>query len=669
MQLGLHCGGKWGKFAAASRGGGAPPTPPPRLDQLDWSSQVAFRGTFDHTLDAKNRLTVPARYRAALSEGVVLAMPVDLKPYVGVWRPQDYERYTERSLAELPPLSSRLTELERFFYGSSHDADLDAAGRIMVPASSASTRSSAKRSSWWGPATAWSCGIAPAGTNTDRRCSAASQRSQRALTILLDMTTVHIPVLAEELLELLDLIGSHPPRPSSTALSAAAGTRALIAERLGSQGTLVAIDRDPFAEERFLELAQEIPCSARFIRGDYAEGLEMLSEEGVIADAVYFDLGMSSMQIDTRERGFSYSYDAPLDMRMDPRQELTAREIVATWDERRLAGISARVRRGAPRRSDRPRDRARSRAVSDRNDARARGGHHRRDSHSGSLCRWAPRQAHVSGSADRRQRRAGTARSGAAACLGAAARGRRACRDLLSLAGGQARQALPRRARSRLHLPARPARVRLWARARGGAAHTWLDRALGRGDGAQPPRLLGASACRHKACRSLNRSRRSSMTPPATARSLPKRAAPDRSKIGGRRAARVAPDAYPVPVRPLARVRWRRRGRDPGAGCRATARAPARDRAHPRVGARRREQAQPGWSHSGHCAAWRAVLWRASVEQRFRGQADPGTLVDRSAGLRLDRDRRNAAAGAQAQHGHRPHAWACGDFCSAKTLS
>jgi len=50
-----------------------------------------------------------------------------------VWRPEEYERYTQRALAELPPLSSRLTELERFFYGSSHDADLDAAGRIMVP--------------------------------------------------------------------------------------------------------------------------------------------------------------------------------------------------------------------------------------------------------------------------------------------------------------------------------------------------------------------------------------------------------------------------------------------------------------------------------------------------------------------------------------------------------
>jgi len=96
---------------------------------------VPFRGTYDHTLDAKNRLTVPARYRAALAEGVVMAMPVDLKPCVGVWRPAEYETYTRRALADLPPLSSRLTELERFFYGSSQDAELDAAGRIMIPSS------------------------------------------------------------------------------------------------------------------------------------------------------------------------------------------------------------------------------------------------------------------------------------------------------------------------------------------------------------------------------------------------------------------------------------------------------------------------------------------------------------------------------------------------------
>jgi MraZ protein len=92
-----------------------------------------FRGTFDHTLDAKNRLTVPARYRAALAEGVVLATPVDLHPCVGVWRPEDYASYSERALAELPPLSSRLGELQRFFFGRSQDAELDGAGRVMVP--------------------------------------------------------------------------------------------------------------------------------------------------------------------------------------------------------------------------------------------------------------------------------------------------------------------------------------------------------------------------------------------------------------------------------------------------------------------------------------------------------------------------------------------------------
>ena len=150
------------------------------------------------------------------------------------------------------------------------------------------------------------------------------------------MTVAHVPVLAGELIEMLD------PAPGQLAVDCTfggGGHARLVADRLGPAGTLIAIDRDPAAAERFDALARDVACATRFIRASFADGLALLDAEGVRADHVYFDLGMSSMQVDTWERGFSYSYDAPLDMRMDPGQELTAREIVNTWDERRLASL------------------------------------------------------------------------------------------------------------------------------------------------------------------------------------------------------------------------------------------------------------------------------------------------------------------------------------------
>ncbi|HST38083.1 MAG TPA: 16S rRNA (cytosine(1402)-N(4))-methyltransferase RsmH [Conexibacter sp.] len=150
------------------------------------------------------------------------------------------------------------------------------------------------------------------------------------------MTGIHIPVLAGELIELLD------PQPGQVAVDCTfggGGHARLVADRIGSSGTLIAIDRDPIAEQRFAELTAEVACATRFIRADFAQGLELLREEGTRADAVYMDLGMSSMQVDTWERGFSYAYDAPLDMRMDPDQELSAHEVVNTWDERQLARL------------------------------------------------------------------------------------------------------------------------------------------------------------------------------------------------------------------------------------------------------------------------------------------------------------------------------------------
>jgi 16S rRNA (cytosine1402-N4)-methyltransferase len=153
------------------------------------------------------------------------------------------------------------------------------------------------------------------------------------------MTRTHVPVLAGELIDLTN------PAPGETAVDCtfgAGGHARLVAGRIGAAGTLICIDRDPAAEARFEELAHEVACETRFLRMDYADGLELLRNEELSADLVYLDLGVSSMQVDTRERGFSYSYDAPLDMRMDTGQDLDARAIVNDWDERRLAQIFRR---------------------------------------------------------------------------------------------------------------------------------------------------------------------------------------------------------------------------------------------------------------------------------------------------------------------------------------
>jgi 16S rRNA (cytosine1402-N4)-methyltransferase len=150
------------------------------------------------------------------------------------------------------------------------------------------------------------------------------------------MEIAHVPVLAAEL---IDALG---PRPGETAIDATVGGGGhsrLLADRIGPGGTLIGIDRDPTAEERFAQLAAEVPCETRFVRAGFAQALGKLRDEGVTADVVTLDLGVSSMQVDTRDRGFSYSYDAPLDMRMDPGQELTAAEVVNRWDERRLARL------------------------------------------------------------------------------------------------------------------------------------------------------------------------------------------------------------------------------------------------------------------------------------------------------------------------------------------
>src|SRR3954449_9915298 len=151
--------------------------------------------------------------------------------------------------------------------------------------------------------------------------------------------TDHIPVLADEVRRLLAV------QPGETVVDAtfgAGGHASLLAADLGGEGRLIAIDRDPSVDSYFEAFRRRAGVQARLLHGDFATVLEQLAGNGRSADAVLLDLGVSSMQLDRPERGFSYAADAPLDMRMDPSQELSARELVNEASERDLSQIFKR---------------------------------------------------------------------------------------------------------------------------------------------------------------------------------------------------------------------------------------------------------------------------------------------------------------------------------------
>ena len=96
-----------------------------------------FRGTFEHGLDAKHRLTIPAKFRAALAGGVVLAASHETDSgtprAIGIWPTAEYDAYTSAALADKNPMSPEARDMKRFFFNFSHDTELDAANRVMIP--------------------------------------------------------------------------------------------------------------------------------------------------------------------------------------------------------------------------------------------------------------------------------------------------------------------------------------------------------------------------------------------------------------------------------------------------------------------------------------------------------------------------------------------------------
>ncbi|MFL5930729.1 MAG: 16S rRNA (cytosine(1402)-N(4))-methyltransferase RsmH [Gaiellaceae bacterium] len=157
--------------------------------------------------------------------------------------------------------------------------------------------------------------------------------------VLQPNSTDHVPVLADEVRELLAL------KPGETLVDAtfgAGGHASLLAADLRGSGKFIAIDRDPTVQPYFDRFKRTAGVPARLHRGEAADVLDQLAENGIRADAILLDLGVSSMQLDRPERGFSYAVDAPLDMRMNPRDVISAREIVNDWTERDLVQIFKR---------------------------------------------------------------------------------------------------------------------------------------------------------------------------------------------------------------------------------------------------------------------------------------------------------------------------------------
>ena len=152
------------------------------------------------------------------------------------------------------------------------------------------------------------------------------------------MSSEHYPVMLEEAVEALALSGSETV---VDATFGGGGHARRVLQELGPGGRVIGIDRDPEAADRALKLAEEDP---RFIfrSGAYDKVLTELVEEGVMADAVFFDLGLSRYQIDEAGRGFSYIREGPLDMRMDPGHGESAADFLNTAGTAKIAEVLTR---------------------------------------------------------------------------------------------------------------------------------------------------------------------------------------------------------------------------------------------------------------------------------------------------------------------------------------
>jgi 16S rRNA (cytosine1402-N4)-methyltransferase len=152
-------------------------------------------------------------------------------------------------------------------------------------------------------------------------------------------TPIHIPVLKEQTIAVLAPAVQRGPRVLVDATVGMGGHSSAFLQRFPAL-RVIGIDRDPQALAIASGTLQPFADRVTLVHAVYDELPDVMDDAGVaVADAILFDLGVSSLQLDRPERGFSYSKDAPLDMRMDADSALTAADVLAGYDEHDLRRI------------------------------------------------------------------------------------------------------------------------------------------------------------------------------------------------------------------------------------------------------------------------------------------------------------------------------------------
>ena len=218
---------------------------------------MAFRGQHEHSLDAKDRLTIPSKLRAQLAEGVVVSASFD--PCIEIHPASGFTAYAAKVESGLNPLGAKARMIRRRIHSGAQDEQLDSAGRVKVPKHliehgdlSGHLHDRRRRHP---PRGLEPRALGRAGSRDGRRGGCRSRRARRRrlasrlrMDTLTYMPTEHVPVLASELVALTD------PQPGELAVDCTfggGGHARLVADRLGPTGRLIAIDRDPSARERF----------------------------------------------------------------------------------------------------------------------------------------------------------------------------------------------------------------------------------------------------------------------------------------------------------------------------------------------------------------------------------------------------------------------------------